>query len=58
MARMEPVIKTKNIKAVEAVLRCIIGIILAIFGFFIAGILRWVVLVMGMIFIATGASGY
>ena len=55
---MEPVIKTKNVKGAEAVLRCIIGIILVGFGASIEGGLRWVVVVMGVIFIATGIFGY
>ena len=55
---MEPVINTKNVKRAEAVLRCIIGVILMIFGLFTEGVSRWVVVVMGVIFVATGISGY
>jgi hypothetical protein len=48
---MEPVVKTKNVGRAEAILRSIIGVILIIFAFFIEGILRWVVGLIGVVFI-------
>jgi len=55
---MESMVKTKNVGRVEAILRSIIGVILIIFAFFIAGILRWVVGLVGVIFILTATFGY
>jgi hypothetical protein len=55
---MEPTVRTKNVKGTEAALRCIIGAILMISGFFIEGILRSVVVVIGVIFIITAIFGY
>ena len=48
---MEPMIKTKNVGRIEAILRSIIGVILVIFAFSIEGILRWVVGLIGVVFI-------
>jgi hypothetical protein len=55
---MEPAAKTKNVGRIEAILRSIIGIILIIFGFSIEGILRWIVVLIGVIFILTALFGY
>jgi hypothetical protein len=55
---MEPMVKTKNVKRPEAILRSIIGIILIIFAFFIEGILRWIVGLIGVIFILTAIFEY
>ena len=55
---MEPAIKTKNVRRAEAILRSIIGVILIIFSFFIGGILRWVVGLIGVAFILTVIFGY
>ena len=55
---MEPVVKTKNVGRIEAILRFIIGTILIVFAFSIEGILRWVVGLIGTIFIATALFGY
>ena len=55
---MEPVVKTKNVGRIEAVLRSIIGIIILIFSFSIDGILRWVVGLIGVVFILTAIFGY
>jgi hypothetical protein len=55
---MEPVIKTKNVRGIEPVLRGIIGIILLGFALSIEGILRWVVGLIGVIFILTAIFGY
>jgi hypothetical protein len=55
---MEPVVKTKNVRGAEAVLRSIIGVILIILAFFVEGILRWVVGLIGVAFILTAIFGY
>jgi hypothetical protein len=56
--RMEPMVKTKNVGRIEAVLRSIIGVILISFAFSIEGILRWVVGLIGVVFIITALFGY
>jgi len=55
---MEPMVKTKNVGRIEAILRSIIGAILIIFAFSIKGILCWIVGLIGAIFIATALFGY
>ena len=55
---MEPIVKTKNVRGIEAVLRSIIGIILIIYALFVEGILRWVVGLIGVVFILTAVFGY
>jgi hypothetical protein len=55
---MEPVINTKNVKKKEAILRSIIGVILIIFSFIIEGVLRWVVGLIGVVFILTAIFGH
>jgi len=55
---MEPVINTKNIGQIEAVLRAIIGVILIIFSYFIGGVLRWAVGLVGVLFILTAIFGH
>lgn len=55
---MEPVVKTKNVGRIEAILRSIIGVILIIFSFSVEGILRWVVGLIGVVFILTALFGY
>jgi hypothetical protein len=55
---MESMVKTKNVGRAESILRSIIGIVLIIFAFFIEGILRWVVGLIGVIFILTAIFGY
>ena len=55
---MEPTVKTKNVRGIEVILRSIIGIILIIFSIFIQGILRWVVGLIGVVFILTAVFGY
>jgi hypothetical protein len=55
---MDPVVKTKNVRGAEAILRSIIGVILIIFALFIEGILRWVVGLIGVAFILTAIFGY
>ena len=56
--RMEPMVKTKNVGRIEAVFRSIIGVVLISFAFSIEGILRWVVGVIGVVFIITALFGY
>ena len=55
---MEPVVKARNVRGAEAILRSVIGIILIIFAFFIEGVLRWVVGFIGVVFILTVIFGY
>ena len=55
---MEPVVKTKNVRGAEAILRSIIGIILIILALFIEGVLSWVVGLIGVVFILTVIFGY
>ncbi len=55
---MESFVKTKNVQTAEAILRLIMGGILIVFAFFIQGILRWVVGLIGVLFILTAAFGY
>jgi hypothetical protein len=55
---MEPMVKAKNVGRIEAVLRSIIGVILISFAFSIEGILRWVVGLIGVVFIITALFGY
>ncbi|MGA2467996.1 MAG: DUF2892 domain-containing protein [Thermodesulfobacteriota bacterium] len=55
---MESVVKTKNVGRAETILRSIIGVILIISAFFIEGILRWVVGLIGIVFILTALFGY
>ena len=56
--RMEPMVKTKNVGRIEAVFRSIIGVVLISFAFSIEGILRWVVGLIGVVFIITALFGY
>jgi hypothetical protein len=55
---MESMVKTKNVGRIETILRSIIGVILLIFAFSIEGILRWVVGLIGALFILTAIFGY
>jgi predicted phage tail protein len=51
-------VKVKNVGKEEGIFRVIIGVILIILAFFIEGILRWVVGLIGVIFILTAIFGY
>jgi hypothetical protein len=55
---MEPIIKTRNVARVEAILRIIIGAILIVFTFFTHGILIWIIGLIGVAFIVTAIFGY
>ena len=55
---METMVRTKNVRRAEAILRFIIGIILIIFAFFIEGILSWVIGLIGAAFLLTAIFGY
>ena len=55
---MEPLVKTKNVGRIEALLRVIIGIILMVSAFSIEGVVRWVAGLMGAVFILTAIFGY
>jgi hypothetical protein len=54
----KPTVKIKNVGKGEGIFRLIIGVILIILGFFIEGIFRWVVGLMGVAFIVTAIFGY
>jgi hypothetical protein len=54
----KPTVKVKNVGKGEGVFRSIIGVILIIFAYFIEGILRWVVGLIGVAFILTAIFGY
>ena len=55
---MKSMANTKNIGRAEAILRSIIGVILLIFAFFTEGILRWLIGLIGVVFILTAIFGY
>ena len=55
---MDPAVKTKNVGRRGGILRSIIGIIFLFFSFSIDGILRWVVGLIGVVFILTAIFGY
>jgi hypothetical protein len=50
--------KTKNVSGIEAMIRFIMGLVLLIFSFFIEGISRWVVGLIGVLFVLTAMFGY
>ncbi len=55
---MEPVAKIKNVGRGEAIFRSVIGVILIIFAFFISGVFRWVLGLVGVVIILTAIFGY
>ena len=50
--------KVKNIGKGERVFRLIIGVILIIVAFFISGVFRWILGLVGVIVILTAIFGY
>jgi hypothetical protein len=50
--------KVKNVGKGEGVLRSIIGVILIIVAFFISGVFRWIVGLVGVVVILTAIFGY
>lgn len=55
---MEPVAKIKNVGRGEAIFRSVMGVILIIFAFFISGVFRWVLGLVGVVIILTAIFGY
>ena len=50
--------KMKNVGRGEAILRSVIGVILIIFSFFISGVFRWILGLIGVALIITSIFGY
>jgi len=48
----------KNITKGEGIFRAIIGVILIILAFFISGVLRWILGLVGVVVILTAIFGY
>jgi len=55
---MESVAKVKNVEKGEAIFRFFTGVILIILAFFISGVFRWVVGLVGVVVIGTALFGY
>ena len=55
---MESVAKVKNVGKGEAIFRFFTGVILLILAFFISGVFRWVIGVVGVVVILTAMFGY
>jgi len=56
--KMETFVKIKNVGRGEAAFRSVIGISLIILGFFISGVFRWGLGVIGVALILTSIFGY
>ncbi len=54
----KPAVKVKNVGKGEGIFRLIIGIILIIFAFFISGVFRWILGLIGVVVILTAIFGY
>ena len=50
--------KVKNVGKEEGIFRLIIGVILIIVAFFISGVFRWIVGLVGVVVILTAIFGY
>jgi hypothetical protein len=55
---MESVTKVKNVGKGEAIFRFFTGVILIILVFFISGVFRWVIGLLGVVVILTALFGY
>ena len=55
---MESVAKVKNVGKGEAIFRFFAGVILIALGFFISGVFRWVIGLLGVVVILTALFGY
>ena len=55
---MGTMVKMKNVGKGEAILRSVIGVILIIFAFFISGVFRWILGLIGVTLILTALFGY
>jgi hypothetical protein len=56
--KMGPMFEIKNVRGGEAIFRSVIGVILIIIFFFISGVFRWVLGLIGVFFILTALIGY
>lgn len=56
--KMESAVKAKNVGKGEAVFRLIVGVILIILAFFISGVFRWILGLVGVVVILTALFGY
>jgi hypothetical protein len=54
----KPAVKVKNVGKGEGVFRLIIGVILIILAFFISGVSRWILGLVGVVVILTAIFGY
>jgi len=51
-------VKVKNVGKEEGIFRLIIGVILIIVAFFISGVFRWILGLVGVVVILTAIFGY
>jgi hypothetical protein len=51
-------VKVKNVGKGEGILRLIIGVVLIILAFFISGVFRWILGLVGVVVILTAIFGY
>jgi predicted phage tail protein len=54
----KPVVKVKNVGKGEGIFRLITGVILIILAFFISGVFRWILGLIGVVVILTAIFGY
>jgi predicted phage tail protein len=54
----KPAVKVKNVGKGEGIFRLIIGVILIILAFFISGVFRWILGLIGVVVILTAIFGY
>jgi predicted phage tail protein len=53
-----PAMKVKNVGKGEGIFRLIIGVILIMLAFFISGVFRWILGLVGVVVILTAIFGY
>jgi hypothetical protein len=54
----KPALKVKNVGRGEGIVRLVIGVILIILTFSISGVFRWILGLVGVVFILTVIFGY
>jgi predicted phage tail protein len=54
----KPVVKVRNVGKGEGIFRLITGVILIILAFFISGVFRWILGLIGVVVILTAIFGY